>query len=328
MVDGGVNNMTVSWHAEARDTRRVEYMIIVLQVVGALAVLFGVVTIGIGIPVKEFSFGNTLIVAGTLGLCTGLILLGLSVLATELRLVARRLAAGNGRAAVDPRARPTLPAFPTAAPADAGPAFSPPPPIVPQTEPPGASPVPWHEEPAGRGRPPEVPAAPAEAEQAASGPAQKPRRNLMFQSSVRKDRGPAAPGDLRGQPPMAPPVAEMGEPRPANFEDAWPRPDRPRAAERTPDRPADRAAELPPQRRAGRLPPAPAEPNGPPAAAERTPPARAEEPPAGVTVLKSGVVDGMAYSLYSDGSIEAQMPEGMMRFASIDELRAHLDQRA
>ena len=55
--------------------------------------------------------------------------------------------------------------------------------------------------------------------------------------------------------------------------------------------------------------------------------ARKDEQPA-VTVLKSGVVDGMAYSLYSDGSIEAQMPEGMMRFASIDELRAHLDQRA
>jgi hypothetical protein len=51
------------------------------------------------------------------------------------------------------------------------------------------------------------------------------------------------------------------------------------------------------------------------------------EAPAGVTVLKSGVVDGMAYSLYSDGSIEAQMPEGMMRFASIEALRAHLDQR-
>jgi hypothetical protein len=53
---------------------------------------------------------------------------------------------------------------------------------------------------------------------------------------------------------------------------------------------------------------------------------RNEDPPA-VTVLKSGVVDGMAYSLYSDGSIEAQMPEGMMRFASIDALRTHLDQR-
>jgi hypothetical protein len=57
-----------------------------------------------------------------------------------------------------------------------------------------------------------------------------------------------------------------------------------------------------------------------------SPVARTEEQPP-VTVLKSGVVDGMAYSLYSDGSIEAQMPEGMMRFSSIDELRAHLDQR-
>jgi len=47
-----------------------------------------------------------------------------------------------------------------------------------------------------------------------------------------------------------------------------------------------------------------------------------------VTVLKSGVVDGMAYTLYSDGSIEARLPEGMMRFASIDALRTHLDQRA
>src|SRR5215831_17742075 len=109
-------------------------MIIVLQVVGALAALIGVVTIGIGIPVKEFSFGNTLIVAGTLGLCTGLILLGLSVVAMELRLVARRLAAGSGatRMPAEPRARPTLPTFPTpgpaaAAPGDTGPAFAPPP---------------------------------------------------------------------------------------------------------------------------------------------------------------------------------------------------------
>ena len=39
-----------------------------------------------------------------------------------------------------------------------------------------------------------------------------------------------------------------------------------------------------------------------------------------VTVLKSGVVDGMAYSLYSDGSIDAQTPAGMMRFASIDDV--------
>lgn len=56
-------------------------------------------------------------------------------------------------------------------------------------------------------------------------------------------------------------------------------------------------------------------------------PPPAEPPPEKpeVTVVKSGVVDGMAYSLFSDGSIEAEMPEGMMRFASIDELRAHLE---
>ena len=61
--------------------------------------------------------------------------------------------------------------------------------------------------------------------------------------------------------------------------------------------------------------------------ADRVAPAARSEDQPQVTVLKSGVVDGMAYSLYSDGSIEAQMPEGMMRFASINELRAHLDQR-
>ena len=86
---------------------------------------------------------------------------------------------------------------------------------------------------------------------------------------------------------------------------------------RPPEPPA--AARRPPPRSPSTF----AEP-GPPPPPEPAPPV--EQAP--VTVLKSGIVDGMAYSLYSDGSIEAQMPEGMMRFASIDELRAHLDQRS
>ena len=48
----------------------------------------------------------------------------------------------------------------------------------------------------------------------------------------------------------------------------------------------------------------------------------------GVAVLKSGVVNGMPYTLYSDGSIEAQLPEGMLRFGSITELRNHIEQSA
>jgi hypothetical protein len=54
-------------------------------------------------------------------------------------------------------------------------------------------------------------------------------------------------------------------------------------------------------------------------------PAQAPMP---VSILKSGVVDGMAYTLYSDGSIEAQLPQGTLRFGSITELRNHIEQSA
>jgi hypothetical protein len=44
-----------------------------------------------------------------------------------------------------------------------------------------------------------------------------------------------------------------------------------------------------------------------------------------VAILKSGVVDGMGYTLYVDGSIEAELPQGTLHFASIEELRSHLE---
>jgi hypothetical protein len=47
--------------------------------------------------------------------------------------------------------------------------------------------------------------------------------------------------------------------------------------------------------------------------------------PRPLPILKSGVIDEMAYTLFTDGSIEAQMPDGTMRFASIEELRKHLE---
>jgi hypothetical protein len=53
-----------------------------------------------------------------------------------------------------------------------------------------------------------------------------------------------------------------------------------------------------------------------------------EEAPESISILKSGVVDGMAYTLYSDGSIEAQLPQGTLRFGSIAELRTHIEQGA
>ena len=54
------------------------------------------------------------------------------------------------------------------------------------------------------------------------------------------------------------------------------------------------------------------------------PPPAPEPPSEPVAILKSGVVDGMGYTLYVDGSIEAELPQGTLRFASINELRDHL----
>jgi hypothetical protein len=63
-------------------------------------------------------------------------------------------------------------------------------------------------------------------------------------------------------------------------------------------------------------------------APEPRPVAPAPEAPTTISILKSGVVDGMAYTLYSDGSIEAQLPQGTLRFGSITELRNHIEQSA
>ena len=52
--------------------------------------------------------------------------------------------------------------------------------------------------------------------------------------------------------------------------------------------------------------------------------APATQPEPSVTVLKSGTIGGMAYTLYTDGSIEAELPGGAIRFASLQQLREHV----
>jgi hypothetical protein len=292
-------------------------MVFVMLVAGIGLVLAGLLAIAYGIGV-QLSTGNTMIIAGVIGVCTGMIMLGFWTTVRELKNIARRLGDGLPDARGEVAARPVPPVaatrdaalagggFPAAEPFGDPGAFSP-------EEPPAFSPVappPWQNEAVLRDHPIPEPMHPEP-------PSSKPKRNLMFSSTSRKEReraqtrsSEALPpdllsSDLRSRRPAVPPV-ETGEP-PAPFDDAWPRADR------------ARPGEISPQRRSSRMPPTLAEANGGPV--------RPEDQPE-VTVLKSGVVDGMAYSLYSDGSIEAQMPEGMMRFASIDELRVHLDQRS
>jgi hypothetical protein len=275
------------------------------------------VQIALGVPVKEFSFGNTLMTTGAITTCTGAVMIGIWIAIREFRNAVQRLGAvapQHPAAAFQSAPGPAALREPLheddgfaldrgqpapAHAAEAVPATSPaavPPPSLP----------PWHDEAAGRdrGRADVAGAPPAD-------PAVKQRRNLLFSSTSRKERERAearttdAPATgAPAIPPAVPPPTRASETPPGSFEEAWPQ-----------------------QRRGGRTPSTFAEAGAGAAVADRTPPAPRTEEPAPVTVLKSGVVDGMAYSLYSDGSIEAQMPEGMMRFASIDELRAHLDQR-
>jgi len=52
------------------------------------------------------------------------------------------------------------------------------------------------------------------------------------------------------------------------------------------------------------------------------------EAAAGASVYKSGVIDGMAYTLYTDGSIEAELPQGKIHFASVEALQIYLTSRS
>lgn len=108
------------------------------------------------------------------------------------------------------------------------------------------------------------------------------------------------------------------------------RPPRPRLPEpetRTPPRPAF----APPERSRERPRPSFDRPAPPPPAYEDeyedealpAPPARNSGAP---TIVRSGIIGGMAYTLYTDGSIEAELPIGTVRFASIEELQDHVSQ--
>ena len=281
---------------------------IVLLIAGIAAFTAGILALGFGVPIKEFSFGNTMIITGAIVASTGLLLIGLWIVGRELRAVARRF---------DANELPVLPRAPAKTQSVVPSRSSEPEPLMigDITAPPHAeeheAPPPWTE--------PEPPA---------PEPAPKPKRNLLFSSSSRKERERAAakaaekaaergPDELKTSPSpeMSPaePAPDASPPPPdidprVSFEAAWPQAERARPG-------------MPPRDPVDDLPTPP--PVAPPPRVRPDPKPLASE----ITILKSGVVDGMAYSLYSDGSIEAQMPEGMVRFVSIDELRAHLDQR-
>jgi hypothetical protein len=146
--------------------------------------------------------------------------------------------------------------------------------------------------------------------------AQRQSQSETIARAPRPDARPEARSEMRPEPRL--------DARPESRLDTSPEPrsesrseQRPERSERPEPRPQPRFEPPGPSPRERSEPGAnngSREPMMPPPAEPRT-----------IAILKSGVIDGMAYTLYTDGSIEAELPQGTMRFASIDDLRSHLE---
>ena len=292
-------------------------MAFLVLMLGLFSVALGFVMIGFGIPINEFGLGNTLIGAGVTSLVGGLILFGLAAAVRQLERISQGLAARRlSRTArtSDIQAPPI--------PLRNGPRLPQPPrPLAPDLAPErreprvgSASPVSFSTEAIERMRS-NIPRLDRASENAPAGDHDveaplSPAQGVPFPMPrpVPVDRTDASvEGDVRTRSRLAFPwrsKAGAGVAPRGQFDQQVFEADRPSTT-------ADEATT------------AQSESAAPDAAIE--PVADAEQP---VAILKSGVVDGMAYTLYADGSIEAKLPEGTVRFGSITELRSHLEQHA
>ena len=328
-------------------------MSIMLSLLGIVIAAVGIAAIGFGIPINEFTLGTTLIVAGVSALTGGLILIGLAAVVAELGRLGEAV---RTRIAVRPEARPTE------APEVEPPASTmvvPPAPMVavaarpPQT----ASPRARADAQASEARPRE----PRPAAELPEGDVAAPAVERLRASIPRAGRPTAEPSILAHEEevPLSPNGAAAHlQTRPPHVEAAAPEPkvspeDRGAVealkASRLdflfrsrPTRPASQrenfdaawSADARPAKRA-ESEPSPASEMGQVQADQAAPvqdrrpePAALAEPQGAAAILKSGVVDGMAYTLYTDGSIEAKLPDGTVRFGSIAELRAHIERNS
>jgi hypothetical protein len=329
-------------------------MSVILFILGILVTGAGIVAIGFGIPINEFNLGYTLIVAGTTAFAGGLILIGLAAAVDQLNQIALGLRPRAGaRPGPQPQtAEPALPGAGRPAPQVPGQGQVP---LKAQMPAPSRNPVPAKAKAEDRGPLPTLAEAVAEAS-----PSAIERLRLSMGRGERKAADDADSGEVpyASPAPAPPPGADMGpdmgpdlgddigptnmapngaaptggpgaapirkppldflfrskvrESQPEAFDAVWPK----RAAPRRPDEQVN--ADEPARPAIDEVPitsrPYP-----------DTPPSSSSSELRPAAILKSGVVDGMAYTLYADGSIEAQLPQGTVRFGSIAELRSHIE---
>jgi hypothetical protein len=309
--------------------RGVSGMSVILLVLGILLAAAGGALIGFGIPIKELSLGATLILAGAFAGVGGLLTVGLAAVVAELARVTAALKSSKAQA----QALSEIAAAPPARMAATSPAEA-------VAREPVKEAVKIVEPPA-----PAAPAAPSPTVEASATAIERLRSSIPRSDKVVPEPADVVPLSPNGQqaahhvePPQVEPAprsagaaaVETREPqldflfRPRQarqpsqqqeaFDSLWPK----RAA---------RDGQSDPRLEVARAPAATSAPN-PAAEADAAPPPSPAPQERTVAILKSGVVDGMAYTLYADGSIEAQLPQGTVRFGSIAELRAHIEGNA
>jgi hypothetical protein len=296
-----------------------------LLVLGVLTTVAGLVLAASGLTIREGALDTEVVTPGTIAAVGGLILVGLALAIRELQRIERALAArpmprvarpGEATAAAeadtaDASVRIPFPPKPNANPQPAAVAGN------------GAAPASGEDATFERLRvkfPSPVRtenASVTEAVDVKATPAAGPVRveesvaEAKTASAVaRAANGAAAPGHVVPRLEIKQrPMSAGGKPRVSVFNTFWP------AAPRRDGQTASAQAA------------APAPPPSVELAREHdAAPAAGHAPaPPPVSVLKSGVVEGMAYTLYSDGSIEAQLPQGTLRFGSITALRNHIE---
>ena len=356
--------------------------------VGAFALLAGAVMIGFGIPVNEFSFGNTLISSGTTAVVGGLIVIGLGMVMAQLQRIAETLGARTPIRSSQPFDRFETAAEPPAIPPPSRVAF----PARPKSTFAGVPPMHEPEMASGDDRHFDLAQgedrahgeALAHGEDSAQGelPMDEPRVDTAVPTLRNPDETPVTVEDevslsprhpMAAQPPAAghdnhhghddhaelhdhdhdydhnndrdenvapvpfgssataemrhapavntdwqsaPPPAFASVRQPTTYFDAmWPAESKKAKNDDYSEDKAEPTYDPAPHESVDEAYPADA--------GEPMPPRETE--PRSVAILKSGVVDGMGYTLYVDGSIEAELPDGTLRFASIKELREHLE---
>ncbi len=273
-----------------------------LLVLGVAITAAGLALVGSGVSLQDRAFDVSNATPGIIAIIGGCILIGLGLVVRALMRVERALVA-------KPMPRAAA-AQPGQMPADT------------LTDHAAEPRIPLPAQPNAAATEATAPSVAPSAERIESAPVVEARDvSLLPNAPVRPDdeNGVADPGlsKFNGAARAAPREANGPTPRPqpksSIFDTLWPKaPRSPTEAQPAVAQPAP-VAEAPVVQAAAAAPSAP-------------PPAAPTQTSAGVSILKSGVVEGMAYTLYSDGSIEAQLPGGTLRFRSITELRSHIEQ--